>query len=1129
MNDSETREQQVNKVIAEYLTAVEAGQAPDGQELLRQHPHIAEELTAFFHDRENFDRFAAALPSPASSDEAPTIAPTGSSVSQHEEAKIPTESAAENQVEKPLGTVRYFGDYELLEEIARGGMGVVYKARQVSLNRLVALKMILAGQMASPVDVQRFHTEAEAAANLDHPNIVPIYEVGEHEGQHYFSMKLIKQESGVKGQESDQRRAARFLATVARAVHYAHQRGIIHRDLKPANILVDEQGQPHITDFGLAKRLEGDAKLSQSGAIVGTPAYMAPEQAAGKKGLTTATDVYSLGAVLYERLTGKPPFAGATTFDIIMQVIDKEPSPPRQLQPGIARDLETICLKCLQKDPQTRYGTAQALADDLERFESGEPILARRVGNLERAVKWVKRRPLVASLLAAVALLVIAGSTASTYFAVEASNRADEAEKNYGLAKEKTKLAEEKTKETLAALKETEKARMAASISENQAKENEQKADRARIRAEQLVYAGKLALAQSAFQEGNGPLARRYLEECQPDLRGWEHRHLWARFSSKLTLPGQASSVAFSPDGKRLVSCGFGNTGQGEVKLWNVETGKMLFATKDIGIVDNVAFSPDGQRIACGGYATAKILDAQNGQVLRTLPGGGSSVAFSNDGKRLLSGGRSGKRKGFTVAGEVKLWDIESGKVIYTEAINVEVQSVAFSPDGKSIAYGYGSTVKLCDAQTGVEFRSLACGGSCVAFSPKGKHIVSGGGGDFARVFEIATGKELVTFKGHSGYVTSMAYSPDGQRIVSASRNSRIPGEVKVWEAATGREIFALKGHATDVYSVAFSRDGKRIATGGTEIRLWDGEKGQEVPAQKAKGYVLAFSPDGKRVLSAGWRSANTATVSDADTGQILVTFKGHEQPGDTSGVNSGLFSSDGKRIVSASGQTVKVWNAHTGREIHSAKMSADTFFLAYSPGGEVIAMNNSLEGGTRVTVAHVATGQQILAITRPRNWVRCAAFSPDGKRIVFGSDEGIVEVWDTGSRPSSGKQISFKGHVGRVRSVWFSADGKRIASAGEDTTVKVWAAGSGEETLTLHGHTSYVFSVAFSPDGKRIVSGSHDGTVKVWDTATGQETLTLKAHAAAVNRVAFSSNGNRLLTGSDDGTVKVWDAAKSQ
>jgi serine/threonine-protein kinase len=321
-------------------------------------------------------------------------------------------------------------DYEIEGELGRGAMGVVYRARQVSLNRTVALKMILDQRLADPADVRRFRTEAENIASLDHPHIVPVYEVGEHQGQHYFSMKLMDGASlsaSLPGYAADPRKAAQLLAQVARAVHHAHQRGILHRDLKPANILLDKEGSAHVTDFGLAKRIQGEGGQSLSGAIVGTPAYMAPEQATAQKSLTTAADVYGQGAVLYALLTGGPPFQGANVLEILKQVVEREPTVPRALNPRVDRDLETVCLKCLAKDPARRYPSAEQLAEELERWLQGKPILARPAGRWERAAKWVKRNPVVAGSLAAVVVVLVAGTAVSVGFAVHATHQAEQA------------------------------------------------------------------------------------------------------------------------------------------------------------------------------------------------------------------------------------------------------------------------------------------------------------------------------------------------------------------------------------------------------------------------------------------------------------------------------------------------------------------------------------------------------------------------------------------------------------------------------------------------------------------------------------------------------------------------------
>jgi hypothetical protein len=396
------REQRLHEVLAAFLAEVEAGRSPDREALLRQYPDLSAELRAFFTDHDRMRRVAAPVRALAATPSAPLPAAT--------------------ETVPPPGVirVRYFGDYELLEELGRGGMGIVYKALQRSLNRLVALKMILSAQFASPAEVERFRREAQAVAQLDHPGIVPLYELGEHEGQRYFSMKWIEGNNlrqDLPHFRANHRAAARLLATVARSVHAAHRCNILHRDLKPGNILLDADKQPHVADFGLAKRLDGATSLSPSGAIVGTASYMAPEQAAARAGrLSPAADIYSLGAILYEILAGQPPFHAETPLETLCQVVEREPPSPRQLNPNIDRDLEIICLKCLDKRPQRRYVSGEKLAEDLENWVEGRPIEARPVGRIERAWLWCRRKPVLAGLgLAAAILAVVAGGLGVSY------------------------------------------------------------------------------------------------------------------------------------------------------------------------------------------------------------------------------------------------------------------------------------------------------------------------------------------------------------------------------------------------------------------------------------------------------------------------------------------------------------------------------------------------------------------------------------------------------------------------------------------------------------------------------------------------------------------------------------------
>jgi WD40 repeat protein/tRNA A-37 threonylcarbamoyl transferase component Bud32 len=1048
------------------------------------------------------------------------------------------------------GMPQLFGDYELLEEIARGGMGVVYKARQKSLQRVVALKMILAAHLASPAEVQRFRAEAEAVASLDHPHIVPIYEVGECDGQYYFTMKLIEGgnlarqlAAGVHSPHA----AAALTATVARAVHYAHQRGILHRDLKPANILLDSGGEPHVTDFGLARRLDGSARLTQPNAIVGTPAYMAPEQASGGgQQLTTAADVYALGAILYELLTGRPPFQAATPLDTVLQLLSDEPVPVRRLQPAVPRDLETVCHKCLEKDPTKRYASAEALAEDLRRFGQGEPVTARPVGVLGRSVRWARRHPAVAGLLVLVVAVAAMGLGGILWA--------------YGQAVRQRDLAR------------GESARADAKAEEARQRE---------AQARQQEYVAQIGRADAQLQAGDHAGAHQVLHSAAVDLRGWEYAYLRRRTEgTPLTLRGHTNwvnSVAYSPDGTRLASASM----DGTINIWDARTGAELLTLRGHTPqpATSVSYSPDGTRLASASVDTSqlgklgevKVWDANSGTELLSLRDAGGCVSYSPDGRRLASAAnddtikvrdaRSGAEllclRGHTApvlsvcyspdgsrlasASEdktVKIWDAKSGaKLAWLRDHTDKVTAVCYSPDGSRLASAsHDGTVKVWDARTGAAVAILRGHAwpilSAVRYSPDGTRLASASWGGTVKVYDSRSGLEVATLRGPGGAVTSLSFSPDGTRLASASADRTI----QLWDGRSGAEVGTRGGHTGPVTSVCYSPDGLRLASASHDktIMVWDTRTGTEVATLRGhtqEVHAVVYSPDGTRLASASLDG--TVKLWDTQSRRCLHTFEGH-----THWVLSVCFSPDGTRLASAGGELgksgeVKIWDARSGAAVPTLGGHTNIVFsVCYSPDGTRLASaarDNTIKLWDATSGAELAT---LRGHTSPVTWV---SYSPDGSRLASASFDATVKLWDVQSRD---EVATLHGHGNWVTAVRFSPDGRRLASLTQDGAVKFWDSHSGAELLSLRGSintwTYPVSPLCFSPDGSRLASASWDrdrerAEVKVWDARLDADVTTLRGHAAWVASVDYSADGTRLVSRDMEGRTVVWDAANGR
>jgi eukaryotic-like serine/threonine-protein kinase len=1052
-------------------------------------------------------------------------------------------------------------DHELISELGRGGMGVVYKARHLRLDRVVALKMILAGQYAANEQRRRFLIEATAVARLQHPNVVQIYETGEHDGRPYFSLEFVEGGSldlKLRGNPQPPRQAAALIETLARAMHHAHGKGIVHRDLKPANVLLSADGTPKITDFGLAKHLETDGP-SVDGAIMGTPSYMAPEQASGNtRDIGPAADIYALGAILYEMLTGRAPFRGTTILETLEQVRTREPVAPDRLQAKVPRDLVTICLKCLHKEPRKRYASAGDLADDLGRFLRGEPVQARPTPFWERAAKWARRRPAAAALGVAALLIVVMGFTLVSW-----QLRAATAEAH-----------------TLRAREALERDRARAIAAENETRLARQEEDLQRQQAQAARYSWSIAFAERQWRDGDPGLAEEALAACPEELRRWEwyhiKHHLRAGRLAWRADPNHVGCLAFSPDGRHFVTGGgnpFNVHEKATVSIWDTATGQLIRSLdgrgKDnpdghAGVISQVAYSPDGKLIASAStefdfetvHRTAALAknpingnvmlwEAATGKQLENLPGL-AAVAFSPDGRYLARG---------TLDRRIRIRDIQKGTDTAVEfpARAGSIVWLAYSPDGSVLAARYVDLLAIksdtsksfqeltvWDPTTGkLFFAKEGCGiRGTNSFNADGSRVVTIHDNGSIHLIDIRSTRTVLSLRCRDGEASTASFSPDGKLLVAGCKKS-----LTIWNAADGKELHGLRGHTDAIDSVAFAPSGDKpssiliSADSSGMVNRWDL---REVPDVQYLGEqhkfgtinAVAFSPDGK-LLAESNGDAAAVNVWDLQSRRVVRPIKGVS-------ALAVAFSPDGRWLAVTDGDGI-----HTDRPglLHLYDLQDDraprrTFkghsrfvtSVAFSPDSKSV-VSSSVDGrgglAGEIILWDIDTVSQRWCLSLKER-VFGVAFSPDGTGIAVAAEKTPIRLYDAATRALIRE---FEGHDSNNR-VAFSPDGKRLAAGADDGWLRIWDVATGQRTFKQHVHSEAIMGLAFSPDGERLASASLDykagtGVLILWDPRAGTELLKLAGQVC----VAFSPNGHTLASSENVGLarspgVRLWDAS---
>jgi WD40 repeat protein len=1099
---SSDRQADLDAVLADVMQRLDADEPVDRESLIAAHPELAEELRAHFSDATAVHRLAAGITANFTHQATPRRALEVRCPNCHAPMEVAVDTALtdltcpscgshfslvdQSKATRMAPPLLKLGRFELIERIGVGGFGSVWKARDKELDRTVAIKIPRAGDMTAE-EQEKFFREARAAAQLRHPNIVSVHEVGRDGDSVYIVSNFVRGVTlgdWLTGQQLTSREAAELCAKIADALHHAHEQGVVHRDLKPANIMIDADGQPHLMDFGLARREVGEVTVTMDGQVLGTPAYMSPEQAQGEAHTADRrSDIYSLGVILFQLLTGELPFRGNARM-IMHQVIHDEPPSPRKFNGNIHRDLETITLKCLEKDAAKRYATANALADEFRRFKSGQPIQARAITRLSRGWRWAKRNPMVASLSAALLVLLSTVAIVGPLMAVQQAELRRAAESDKRAAQDERRAADQ------------ERLKVQEQLANNLF-------ERASTEYSAMRIGPGISLLERAYETA----------AAKSELRT-AIRTLMANWSIQsprsIMHDNTVLSVSFSKDGHAFAT----GSRDGTVCLWDAESGKRLLGPlRHDAPAHSVAINPDGKLLLTGSRdKTARLWDMQTGNpVGEPLQHEADvlCVAFSPDGKTALTGSGNSSR------GEARLWDLQTRKRVGSVMRHEQdVFSVAFTPDGNYLATGsFDGTARLWHATTCVPVSgSLQHEDQVwsVAFSPDNRLLLTGSWDGTSRLWDVNTGDPVGEPMRDPSPVMSVAFSPDGKHLATGSFDNM----VRIWDVDTRKQVGAAMPHNGAVRTLAFHPDGSVLLTGSTDraARLWNLGYDNRIEKFQCASPVrtMTFNPHGEILLTAN--QDGSAQIWNASTGESI-----HKpvQAGGT--IQTVKFSADGRIFLTGTDQgIVRTWNVFDGKLITEMRIRTAISSIDCTPDGRrIITCGGSDAANYAPLLWDGVTGKSIDRPLQHISWVMSVAVSPNGRTVLTGCWDGVARLWSF----EDGNLLHVFRHDGAVNCARFSLDGRVALTASNDQTVQLWDVETGKRISQPLHHGVSVKTAEISPDGKIVLTRT-DESVRLWDASTGKPIGSIPDERHTITCAALCPGSMHILVAYNDGRV---------